>query len=224
MDIPRRRDDRGVPPRRDGQTEKTAVPRRDRRSETGFRCGAGDERVGPLATLATARLLARSAACVRDGAPAASCPHLSKGESVAFGDREEAEARLQWLGRLVKTRLVYAAPATNPWGFAHRSRSEVRVDPNRDFAIDTRPDACAASATGRVVNEVFRRHVFQIGVTFHGGMEAIVCGRAASNVVRPSRRRPPATPTLQKSSRTGSRPRDDASHAAAAEISRNGHS
>ena len=41
-----------------------------------------------------------------------------------------------------------------------------------DFAIDTAPSACA-SVRDRVVNELFRRHVFQVGITFHGGMEAI---------------------------------------------------
>ena len=133
----------------------------------------GDERVGPLATLATIKLIARASACYADKHTAESCPHLTPGEKTSFGQGTLAAKRLAWLAHLSRTRIVYALPATNPWGFANRKRTEVRVDTNRDFAIDTAPSACAQSATGRVVNELFRRHIFQVGITFHGGMEAI---------------------------------------------------
>ena len=133
----------------------------------------GDERVGPLATLATIKLIARASACYADKQSAENCPHLTPGERASFGQGPLAAKRLAWLAHLSKTRIVYALPATNPWGFANRKRTEVRIDTNRDFAIDTSPSACAQSATGRVVNELFRRHVFQVGITFHGGMEAI---------------------------------------------------
>ena len=133
----------------------------------------GDERVGPFATLATLKLVARASACVADGHAAPECPQFSEGERASVGAGPVAAARLAWLARLARTRITYALPATNPWGFANRRRTEVRVDTNRDFAVDTAPGACAQSATGRVVNELFRRHVFQVGVTFHGGMEAI---------------------------------------------------
>ena len=34
-------------------------------------------------------------------------------------------------------------------------------------------DKCMQSITARALNEVFRDHLFQIAITFHGGMQAI---------------------------------------------------
>ena len=147
----------------------------------------GDERVGPLSTFAFLRLLAVGASCAADGvSDPERCAAAGPGERASLGAGAVGAARLRWLGLLARKRVLYAMPMTNPWGFAHASRSEVKVDTNRDFAIDTAPSACAKSATGRVVNELFRRHVFQVGVTFHGGMEAIAYEWGA-----PSHNRPP---------------------------------
>ena len=126
----------------------------------------GDERVGPLATLATLRMLAFGAAKETRG----TFPDLAtEGERKALSD----PLRSRWMHSLVKNRVVYAMPATNAVGFAKRTRAENRMDPNRDFPIDTSPGLCMRTVSGRVVNELFRRHIFQIALTFHGGMRAI---------------------------------------------------
>lgn len=124
----------------------------------------GDERVGPAATLAAVRLLALGALCADDPMR---CSLLTEGEALP------SKRMGKWLRLLARRRVVYATPATNAVGFAHMTRSENTVDPNRDFPIDTTSVSCMRSHTARVVNELFRRHIFQIAVTFHGGMRAI---------------------------------------------------
>lgn len=125
----------------------------------------GDERVGPLATLATARLLALGSQCHDDETK---CSLLTDDERASL-----TPERLRWLNRLTQSRVVYAAPATNALGYSKSTRTENGVDPNRDFPIDTSPYNCMKSQTAKVVNELFRRHSFQIVVTFHGGMRAL---------------------------------------------------
>ena len=71
--------------------------------------------------------------------------------------------------RLVDTRLVVAMPMPNAWGYYHNRREEINLDPNRDFAFNTKPDRCMETIAARAINEVWLEHVFQLGVTFHGG-------------------------------------------------------
>ena len=97
----------------------------------------------------------------------------------------------------------------NAVGYEGKQRTELRVDVNRDFAFDTGSDGpraraerrspmrrsgarapplsrlssgakdCMRSVAARALNELWRRHVFQLAVTFHGGMLAVACERAA---------------------------------------------
>lgn len=71
--------------------------------------------------------------------------------------------------RLVDTRLTVAMPMPNGWGYYHNKREEINIDPNRDFAFNTSPDRCMESIAARAINEVWINHVFQLGVTYHGG-------------------------------------------------------
>ena len=91
----------------------------------------------------------------------------------------------------------------NAVGYEGKQRTELRVDVNRDFAFDTGSDGpraraerrspmkrsgarapplsrlssgakdCMRSVAARALNELWRRHVFQLAVTFHGGMLAV---------------------------------------------------
>ena len=96
----------------------------------------------------------------------------------AFGVRGNA-----WLRRLLDTRQVVLLAVSNPIGYETMRREEVgmdkgkrlRIDPNRDFPFDREPKdrSCMRTIVARVVNELWREHVFQMAVTFHGGMQAI---------------------------------------------------
>jgi len=61
----------------------------------------------------------------------------------------------------------------NALGYAGNVREENGVDPNRDFPFDLLDDSCMRSVAARVVNEIFRDHMFQLSLTFHAGMEAV---------------------------------------------------
>ncbi len=47
------------------------------------------------------------------------------------------------------------------------------MDPNRDFPFHNLPNKCMNTIAARVINEVWREHIFQISVTFHGGAQSI---------------------------------------------------
>ncbi|KAH9261225.1 hypothetical protein BASA81_000929 [Batrachochytrium salamandrivorans] len=103
----------------------------------------GDERVGPHSVLEFARVLLE-------------------------GRHENA-----WLEHLLRTRSIYLTPMTNSLGYFANQREENGIDPNRDYPIDQVPGLCMQTVTSRVVNELFRVHLFQLAITFHAGMEAI---------------------------------------------------
>jgi len=105
----------------------------------------GDERVGPNIIIEALRLL---------------CKNYANGTNV-------------WLKRLVQTRTVVLIPMANVWGYYHNNRTEGAYDPNRDFPINRESTDCMVTITGRTVNEVFREHLFQLAITFHGGMRSI---------------------------------------------------
>ena len=47
-------------------------------------------------------------------------------------------------------------------------------DPNRDFPYDyDDPKLCMRTIAARTINEIFREHMFQLALTFHGGMEVV---------------------------------------------------
>ena len=75
------------------------------------------------------------------------------------------ESSTAWLSRLVDTRVTVFLVVSNPIGHEQRVRSEVSLDPNRDFAHDVQPSACMNTIVARAVNEVFRAHLFQSGIT-----------------------------------------------------------
>ena len=139
----------------------------------------GDERVGPTAVVEIASLLLESAWCesipsrpsdYNDTdimAQAATCRSDLKGRGV--GDAER-----RWLSRLVTTRRIVIVPTANALGYDRKQRTEGGIDPNRDFPYDLEDATqCMRTVAGRTINEIFREHVFQLSVTFHGGMEAI---------------------------------------------------
>jgi len=80
----------------------------------------------------------------------------------------------QWLARLVSTRRIVIIPTANALGYFRDNRAEGNIDPNRDFPFDVEdPADCMQTIAGRSINELFRSHLFPIGLTFHGGMEVI---------------------------------------------------
>ena len=79
-----------------------------------------------------------------------------------------------WASVLLRKRSLYVMPMTNAWGYSHNRRSEVNVDTNRDFPYFQPSTQCMKSITARALNELFREHLFQLAITFHGGMDAIV--------------------------------------------------
>ena len=82
----------------------------------------------------------------------------------------------QWLARLVSTRRTIIIPTANALGYSQNKREEGNIDPNRDFPFDIEQyheDECMQTIAGRSINELWRSHLFQIGLTFHGGMEVI---------------------------------------------------
>ncbi|GBG32166.1 Carboxypeptidase D [Hondaea fermentalgiana] len=104
----------------------------------------GNERVGPTTLMEFARLLLESYT---------TCSNA-------------------WLQRLVNTRSIYIMPTTNALGYYRNTRTENTIDPNRDFPID-KPHSCMETIAARAVNELWREHLFQLALTYHGGMQAI---------------------------------------------------
>ena len=82
----------------------------------------------------------------------------------------------QWLARLASTRRIVIIPTANALGYSQNVRVENGIDPNRDFPFDIEKGnegSCMQTIAGRSINELFRSHLFPIGLTFHGGMEVI---------------------------------------------------
>jgi hypothetical protein len=104
----------------------------------------GNERVGPTTVMELARLLVES--------------HAARSNA--------------WLQRLMDTRSIVIMPTANALGYFADTREEGSVDPNRDFPIDA-PGRCMESVAARAVNEVWREHLFQLSLTYHGGMQSI---------------------------------------------------
>mmetsp|Transcript_24976 Transcript_24976/g.29433 ORF Transcript_24976/g.29433 Transcript_24976/m.29433 type:complete len:742 (+) Transcript_24976:134-2359(+) len=146
----------------------------------------GNERVGPTAVVETANLLLEAASC--EAKPHGMEPKvddesrskwlLSKEEGHAC--RKELyrigidDASRKWLARLVTTRRIVIMPTPNALGYYRNHRTELDIDPNRDFPFDLADSSqCMQTIAGRSINEVFRDHIFQLSLTFHAGMEVI---------------------------------------------------
>ena len=143
----------------------------------------GDERVGPTAVLEATQLLLDAAIC--ESLPRLALQQTSPEEwTMELQRAKECRQDLQqrgihnshrkWLARLVTTRRIVVVPTANALGYYQNTREENRIDPNRDFPYDqTNPTACMQTIAGRTLNEIFRQHLFQLSLTFHGGMEVI---------------------------------------------------
>lgn len=91
--------------------------------------------------------------------------------------------------RMIDTRLSTLVPMTNAVGYFNNVRLEIqhppndsetsetehilKLDPNRDFGYAQHPDKCMRTITARVINELYRVHLFRVAVTFHGGTNAL---------------------------------------------------
>ncbi|GMH48803.1 hypothetical protein TL16_g00378 [Triparma laevis f. inornata] len=147
----------------------------------------GDETVGPSTVLYLSNLLTTASSCVlehytENGDKGANC--------VAWHNYGYTFADARWLSRLVKTRRVIISPASNALGFSQTRRAENGIDPNRDFAYDQNPSNCFRTIAGRHINEIFKNHLIQLSITFHGGMTAIAYewgspGHNTKNTVSP---------------------------------------
>jgi hypothetical protein len=79
----------------------------------------------------------------------------------------------------------------------NRVREEGDIDPNRDFPFAQDPSMCMRSFVGRALNEVWLDHLFQLAITFHGGMQAIAYEWGSPNhEVRKATASPPPPPPL----------------------------
>jgi hypothetical protein len=144
----------------------------------------GDERVGPTAVLEATQLLLDATICE-------SLPRILLRDTFTKDEWDMELQRAQecrhdlyqrgindihrkWLSRLVTTRRLVVVPTANALGYYQNTREENRIDPNRDFPYDQNdPSACMQTIAGRTLNELFRQHLFQLSLTFHGGMEVI---------------------------------------------------
>ncbi|KAL4109470.1 hypothetical protein PRIC1_001170 [Phytophthora ramorum] len=116
----------------------------------------GNERVGPNAAIELIQLVAQATS------------------SYATDDNVKPTVGTQrWLRELVNTRNVLVMPMTNAYGYSHNHREELQVDPNRDYNYMRSGADCMQTMTSRVVNEIWRDHIFQLAVTFHGGTRAV---------------------------------------------------
>ena len=135
----------------------------------------GDELVGPTIVMETLGLLLEAVACE-------SKPRHDFEFDEALQCRADLRARgisdaqRKWLARLVSTRRLVVIPTANALGYFRNERGEDGVDPNRDFPYDLRSSSrerCMESLAARTINEVFLEEMFQVGISFHGGIEYI---------------------------------------------------
>jgi hypothetical protein len=74
---------------------------------------------------------------------------------------------------MVDTRSIFIMPTANALGYYQNKREENGIDPNRDFPYGVSSDKCMQTTAARAINELYRKHLFQLALTFHGGMRAI---------------------------------------------------
>jgi hypothetical protein len=70
-------------------------------------------------------------------------------------------------------------------GYFQRTRTENSIDPNRDFPYMKESQLCMQTITARSLNELWRSHLFQLAITYHGGMRAIAYEWGAPNHGKP---------------------------------------
>jgi len=143
----------------------------------------GDERVGPTVIVELASLLLEAASC--ESLPQGDRPSLKRSIwedklTEARYCREQLSSRgindsdRKWLARLVTTRRIVMIPTANALGYFRNEHTENGIDPEYDFPFDIEDSTkCMQTIAGRVINEVFRDHVFQLAISFHSGHNAI---------------------------------------------------
>jgi len=142
-------------------------------------CLHGNERVGPTSVMEATALLLEATHC--EGLPRRSSSssldsELKKAKTCRQVLKRKGidDIHRKWLARLVTTRRIVVAPTTNALGYYRNARTEGNIDPNRDFPYDlTDSSMCMQTIAGRTANEIYREHMFQLALTFHGGMEVI---------------------------------------------------
>jgi hypothetical protein len=101
-------------------------------------------------------------------------PSLHESCSAGLSAQGIDKRQRQWLARLVATRRIVIVPTANALGYYQNTRGEGDIDVNRDFPFDYEdPAVCMQTIGGRTLNEVFRESMFQMALTFHGGIEMI---------------------------------------------------
>eukprot|EP00943_MAST-04B_sp_MAST-4B-sp1_P007467 g7467.t1 len=109
----------------------------------------GNERVGPTSVMEFARILLENYI------------------------EEDAAKQNVWLKKLVDTRSIYIMPSANALGYFANTREENGIDPNRDFPYNQEPEKCMKTTAARAINELWRKHIFQLSLTFHAGETSI---------------------------------------------------
>lgn len=159
------------------QSTLAASRKRRRKSKPQvFLSGAlhGDERIGPTVVMETASLLLQVAKTA-DVCTAANtyhqCQSFERNLELEWGI---SNTQRQWLIRLVTTRHILIIPTANALGYFRKAREEDMVDPNRDFPYDAEDtQMCLQSVAARSIVSMLQDELIQLGVTFHGGTEAI---------------------------------------------------
>uniref|UniRef100_A0A0G4GYP3 Peptidase M14 domain-containing protein n=1 Tax=Chromera velia CCMP2878 TaxID=1169474 RepID=A0A0G4GYP3_9ALVE len=158
------------------------------RGVKGFRdCGGGQEcktlivRIGhkPSLTAFTPEVFLSGALHGNERLGPHTVAYLAEILCHKFGEDEH----ITWL---MKNRVIWAMPMTNPYGFKHNVREEqcpqggggshfgsCDMDPNRDFPYKQSGERCMRTITARAVNELYHDHLFQLAISFHGGVRSL---------------------------------------------------
>lgn len=148
----------------------------------------GDERIGPEATLHTGYLMVNSARCAIEGDTSA-CNKLVNEDGLS-------KPQIVWLANLATRRDTFLVPSCNCLGYKASVRADAMVDPNRDFAYSrdrgresgqgSGNDLCLRSTTAKIFNKLMELTLFQLVITFHGGMQAIAYEWGSLNHRKPN--------------------------------------
>ncbi|KAK4532656.1 hypothetical protein CCYA_CCYA13G3513 [Cyanidiococcus yangmingshanensis] len=134
----------------------------------------GDERIGPTAVTELAAVLVEAGFFPRSGRTAEKAHRQESSETTASIFGTDTKAIASWLHYLVQHRRITIVPAANAVGFAQGERTELGVDPNRDFPWNqASPLECMQSIAARSIHELVLANTYQLLLTFHGGTTVI---------------------------------------------------
>ena len=107
----------------------------------------GNERLGPITTIALAEFLC------------------------------ESFTSNPWVQHLVSTTRIIMMPMPNAQGYYLNDRGETvhghQLDPNRDFGYFVQPSQCMQTTTAQSIFAVLSRRIVVLSITFHGGTRAV---------------------------------------------------